>query len=43
MPNRHELGFFNVTNLRRDKRLAYLQIFELNRRMRDDWSFSAID
>lgn len=38
MPNRYEVGLFDVTNLRRDNQLAYVQLFQLNYHTRDDRS-----
>lgn len=35
-PNRYEIGLFDVTNPRRDNQLAYVQLFQLNHRSRDE-------
>lgn len=35
-PNRYELGLFDVTNPRRNNQVAYLQLFQLNFRSRDE-------
>lgn len=36
VPNRYEIGLFDVTNPRRDNQLAYVQFFQINHRSRDD-------
>ncbi|MBK8227553.1 MAG: hypothetical protein IPK70_10315 [Flavobacteriales bacterium] len=36
IPNRYEIGLFDVTNPRRDNQLAFVQLFQLNHHARDD-------